>query len=122
MSFRIVKDDNDQLTYLVNPRNYELIVSANLIVNTNTFVVVPDLSNEKAVKLAIFSYQPGVNVYAALNNTASSPAGSTFAVTNSDHLPPGWLVKSGDVLNFLTDNSDGAVVTIRFATLTGGFQ
>jgi len=122
MSFRIIKDDNGQVTYLVNPRNYTLIESATLVVNTNTTFTVPDLGNASAAKLVIFSYTPGVDVYVALNNAASSPSSSSFSQTNSDHLPPGWMLNTGDVINVLTDNPEGASVTVRFSNLTGGFN
>lgn len=66
--------------------------------------------------LAVFSYQPGANIYVALNQTAASPSGASFADTTSDHLPAARLVNGGDVLHFFT-NDTSADVTVLFYSI-----
>lgn len=59
--------------------------------------------------LAIFSYEPGANVWVALNATASGPAGASFATTTSELFPTARYVKSGDVIHFLTTDASAQV-------------
>jgi hypothetical protein len=54
--------------------------------------------------LAIFSYEPGGVVWVANNNTASGP-GVSFATTLSELNPTARVVKSGDVLSFITTDT-----------------
>lgn len=62
--------------------------------------------------IAIFSYEPGSQVWVANNETAAIPAGATFAATNSELNPSARVVDAGDVLHFFTPDSGGAAVSV----------
>lgn len=66
--------------------------------------------------IAIFSFQPGSNVWVADNFTATVP-GASFAATNSELNPAARLVKGGDVLSFITGDST-ALVGVAFYVLS----
>ena len=97
----------------------DTIYSATLPANTDTTITVPSSSANGFPSathnkyLAVFSYESAKEVYVANNATAAKPAGSTFAATTSELLPPAKLVKAGDVLHLLaaTASSD---VTVAF--------
>ena len=59
--------------------------------------------------LAIFSYEPGSNVWVSVNATAAVPAGGTFAATTSELLPTARYVTSGDILHFITGDTTADV-------------
>ena len=61
------------------------------------------------------------DVWVALNNTATVPAGSTFAATNSELLPafPSTkIVEEGDVLHFISSAAN-ANVSVKFYAING---
>jgi len=76
----------------------------------------PETASTYAYTLAIFDFDPGTSVWVANNNTASAPAGNTFASTNSQLNPAARLVKGGDVLHFFTTGT-GVNVSVEFYSL-----
>jgi len=52
--------------------------------------------------LAVFSYESGVNIWTALNETAAVPAGGTIATTTSERNPTAREVGAGDVIHVIT--------------------
>lgn len=75
------------------------IYTASLTNGSEQTFTVPSDSQEW---LASFSYQAGTVNWVAINNTASVPAGATFASANSV-LNPGVLkVFAGDVIHVVT--------------------
>ncbi len=62
--------------------------------------------------LAIFSTEPGKNVYVSINDTAAAFTGTLASVT-SEHNPIAREVSEGDIVSFYTDDSTAIVgVTI----------
>lgn len=64
--------------------------------------------------IAVFSVEPGSNVFIANNATAEVP-GSSFAATASQLLPQARLVKGGDVLSFITPDTAAYVGVSLYA-------
>ena len=62
--------------------------------------------------IAIFSYEPGSQVWVADNATAAIPAGASFASTTSELNPSARVVNAGDVVHFFTPDSGGANVSV----------
>jgi hypothetical protein len=54
--------------------------------------------------LAIFSYEPGGEVWVANNATAALPGG-TMAAATSEMNPTARQVKAGDILSFITPDT-----------------
>lgn len=71
--------------------------SVNLPATTDTTLTVPSRAERY---IAIMSYEPGTTVWVANNATAATPAGATFAATDSELNPVARLVEAGDVLHF----------------------
>jgi|WetSurMetagenome_2_1015567.scaffolds.fasta_scaffold208850_2 hypothetical protein len=101
----------------------DTIYSATLSANTDTTLTVPSsaamgaptaTTNNKYV--AIFSFKPASLVYVALGATAVVPAGSSFALASSELNPIAKVVKTGDVLHFITAGT-GNDVTVAFYTI-----
>jgi hypothetical protein len=63
--------------------------------------------------IAAFSYQPGTNVYVALDDTAVSPSSSVFVETTSEYLPAQRFVPGGSTLSFVTPDLN-SYVTVSF--------
>lgn len=84
--------------------------SATLAQNTDTTLTVPSFSGHY---IAIFAYEQGATVWVSLNATATTPAGNTFASTNSQMNPTARYVKAGDVLHFITGDTT-AQVSVSF--------
>jgi len=61
--------------------------------------------------IVLFSFEPGSQVWVALNEIAEAPAGASFATTTSELNPSARTVKAGDVLHFYTDDATGSVVS-----------
>ena len=61
--------------------------------------------------IAIFSYTPGANIWVANNHTAVV-ATSSFVATKSELNPAARLVKSGDVLSFITSDATNPAVSV----------
>lgn len=94
--------------------------SATLVADTDATLAVPGTAAMGAATattynkfIAIFSYQPGAQVWVTINETAAVPAGATFAATSSELNPSARYVKSTDVLHFITSDT-GASVGVTF--------
>lgn len=64
--------------------------------------------------LAIFSYQVGTNVFVNLNATAAVP-GSSFVATTTELNPTARVVVPGDVLHFITHDTNAYVQVSYYA-------
>lgn len=73
--------------------------SVDLTANTEATVTVPTQIKRW---IAIFSYEPGADVWVANNNTAAGPAGATLASTTSSLNPVAREVVGGDVLSIIS--------------------
>lgn len=97
--------------------------SATLVQNADTTLTVPQgntmgsgHSTTGNKFLAIFSFEPGSSVWVALNATAATPAGGTFAAVSSELNPTARYVSAGDVLHFKTADTS-ALVGVTFYVL-----
>ena len=102
--------------------------SATLAMGTSTTVAVPLTGSLGAALNSVNKFLAIVQVYNATgegevwcanNNTASVPAGASFAATNSDLIVQNvnyarW-VKAGDVLHFLSPVADTDVCVMFYA-------
>jgi hypothetical protein len=64
------------------------------------------------VFLALFSYEPAVEFWVAINGTAAVPAGATFAASTSELLPSAYILKAGDVIQVIS--TAGGDMSISF--------
>lgn len=97
--------------------------SCTLTANSDTTLTVPNaigLGNQGpstvAQSIAIINADPGTSVWVAVNGTASTPVGATFASTTSALNPGAIFVNGGDVLHFIT-SATGVNVSVRFYSL-----
>ena len=67
--------------------------------------------------LAIFSYAPGSSVFVGVNETATVPT-TTADDSTAEGLPTAYDVKQGDVISFITSETD-VWVTVAFYNLKG---
>lgn len=65
--------------------------------------------------LAIFSIEPGAEVWYAKNATATLPAAGEFVATDSELNPVARSVKKGDILHFITGNDDARMGILLYA-------
>lgn len=104
----------------------DLKYSASLAVTTDTTLTVPSSGaigaplNQVNRWIAIVQVEANLSVWLAINNTAAVPAGSTFALTNSDLIIGSQYyaieVKAGDVMHFLAPTA-GTDILVKFYTL-----
>ena len=88
--------------------------SATLVNGSPQSITVP---SSHSVWVAVFSYQPGTNVWVDLTgNTAEIPVGGTFAVTTSELLPASREVLAGTVISAITDNASCDVGIMLYAS------
>lgn len=74
-----------------------------LVASTEKLLTVP---GKYAKYSAVFSVEPGAEVWYAKNNTAVLPVAGEFILTNSELNPVSREVKADDVLHFITGNAD----------------
>ena len=93
--------------------------SATVAQTTDTTLTIPGDAPMGAVNnvtinkyIAIFSYEPGSQVWVANNETAEIPVGASFAATTSELNPSARQVNAGDVLHFYTPDATGAEVSV----------
>lgn len=72
------------------------------------------ISGKNAKWLAIFSTEPGSEVWVAINATATVP-GAAFAQVDVELNPVAREVKADDVLHFITTNVDARVGVTLYA-------
>lgn len=84
-----------------------------LAANTAQSVTVPSNFTNW---IAVFSYSPGSNVWVANNVTATVPTGA-FSSTTSKLLPASRTVSAGDVISFITSDTDSPQVGVIFYAL-----
>lgn len=87
--------------------------SVTLTTGTGATFTVPNNYNYYIIS---FSYQPGTNVWVCNGNTASVPAGGSFAATNSELNPGARRVKGGAVISCITDNATAEVGVSIYAS------
>jgi hypothetical protein len=87
--------------------NYNIVLASG---STKT-LTIPE---EDERYIAIFSFEPGSTVYVANNDTAAIP-GASFAKSSSQLNPVGRWVKAGDVLSFITSNTNADICVQLYA-------
>lgn len=75
----------------------------------NSTVTVPSSTQNW---IAAFSYQPGSDIWVALNTSAAAPVGGTFAANSSELLPGSRKVKAGDTINFYNNGASTADIGV----------
>lgn len=80
----------------------DVMFSATIVSGTHQEFTVPSSSENW---IAVFSYQPGADIWVSVNNTAAIPAGATFAATTSFLLPAQLKVKAGDSISCFNNNT-----------------
>lgn len=98
------KDTQGYNTYAPAPStdNY----SATITNGAATSIVVPSNFNQW---IAVFSYQPGTNVWVSFTTTAAIPAGATLVATASVLLPATRTVAAGSTISIITDTATADV-------------
>lgn len=84
------------------PMLSDLMYSAALASGDDDDITVPS-SNENWI--AVFSYQPGSDIWVSINDTAAAPAGATFVATTSFLLPAQLKVKAGDTISCMNNSA-----------------
>lgn len=67
--------------------------------------------------LAILSSEPGSSVWWAHNTTAVLPAAGEFVAATEEQNPASWVVKSGDTISAITNNTT-AEVGVKFYAIS----
>jgi hypothetical protein len=83
--------------------------SAKIASSGNATITIPSTGENWVIS---FSFQPGSNIWIAVNTTAAIPAGATFAITQSELLPGARSVKSGDTINILNNGTTDADIGV----------
>lgn len=112
----IVLSLDAQGSSLLAPPPSDIFYGVNLAVNTNTILIVP--ASDSSHVWAAFSYQPGSEIWIAINNTATFPSTSSFVVLNSFPNVAQYRLKSGDQINMLNAGSATARVGVTFYGLS----
>ena len=90
--------------------------SATITDASETHITVP---SNYAVWIAVFSYQPGANVWVDLTGaTAAIPAGATLAATTAELNPAARTVYKGGLISMITDNTSADVGVALYAVST----
>ncbi len=113
------RDDQAYNAYAPQPSTN--IYSATLVNGADSFITMPLSQPEWIVS---FSYQPGTNVFVDFTGqTASDPAGATFASATSELNPGARLIKStmsdgvtASTISFVTNNASAEVTVSLYAT------
>ena len=97
--------------------------SVTLVASTDTTLTVPidgalgqSSSTSKEKLIAIITHDLGVNIWVAVNATATLPAGASFAATASFENPAAIEVKGGDILHFISSGTPS--ISVRFYWIT----
>jgi hypothetical protein len=68
--------------------------------------------------IAVFSFQPGSDIWVSVNHTATPPAGATFASTNSMLLPAQLSVQAGNTISCFNNSGSGQDVGIALYAIS----
>lgn len=98
-----------------------LIYNTTLAADTEATLTIPGgsaLGNINASTnpqyLAIFSYSADSTVYVANNATAAVPAGDTLEVATSIINPSARLVKAGDILSIISEDTPSISIELFY--------
>lgn len=87
--------------------------SATITNGSETHITLP---SDAPVYIAVFSFQPGTNVWVDLTGaTAIIPVGATLATTTSELNPAARTVFAGGKISMITDNSSADVGVALYA-------
>lgn len=90
--------------------------SATITNGSETHITIP---SNYAVWIAVFSYQPGANVWVDLTGaTAIVPVGATLAATTSELNPASRTVYAAGKISIITDNTSADVGVALYAVST----
>jgi len=67
--------------------------------------------------IAVFGYTPGSEIWVDGITTAVAPTGA-FAATTAELNPSARAVSAGDVLSFITSDTDSPVVSVLFYAIS----
>lgn len=87
--------------------------SATITNGAETHITVP---SNHAAWIAVFSYQPGCNVWVDLTGAAAIvPVGATLAATTSELNPGARMILAGGKISIITDNTSADVGVSLYA-------
>ncbi len=90
--------------------------NASITNGSETSITIP--SNYK-VWIAVFSYQPGANVWVDLTGaTAAIPASASLTACTSELNPAARTVYAGGKISIITDNTSADVGVVLYAVST----
>jgi len=113
VKFTMVKDINGYNGFGLQPTDVEW--QGILTANSAQTITIPESTDPTFKNLIlIFSFDPGSSIWVAYNNTPTTPTG-TIVRCNSSLNPTSWLVKGGDTIGFITNDTSDEYGAILYA-------
>lgn len=109
--FLLGRDAAGKVSYLL-PRDCDYMFSALLVSSVEQTITVPDTDSKWEV---IFSFQPGAEVWVAINNTAAFPTGAIGFVKSRQNPVGIYDLKAGDVIHFFTPDATARIGGLFYA-------